>query len=242
MKDSFDLEGQVLRAQASSRAADTLIGQYLPFIRSEAVKTAGYHPAEADDALSIAMFAFYEAIQSYRPNKGAFLKLASLAIRSRLIDYRRKQRRHQGSLSLDMPADHEDERTLGDQMPDSRADLQVQQDRIDAGNEIRHYACQLAEFDLDLSDISKNCPKQDRTLNACMKALAYAKEEPSLLVQMLQTKKLPIAQLAQGAQVEKKTLERHRKYMIAILLAYTNGFEIIRGHLKMLKRKGEIAL
>ena len=43
--------------------------------------------------------------------------------------------------------------------------------------------------------------------------------------------KLPITQLAAGANVERKTLERHRKYMMAVLLAYTNGFEIIRGHL-----------
>lgn len=36
-------------------------------------------------------------------------------------------------------------------------------------------------------------------------------------------------QLVEGAKGERKTLERHRKYIIAILLAYTNGFEIIRG-------------
>ena len=42
-----------------------------------------------------------------------------------------------------------------------------------------------------------------------------------------------------GANVDRKTLERHRRYLVAILLAYTNGFEIIRGHLKMIKRKEE---
>ena len=42
---------------------------------------------------------------------------------------------------------------------------------------------------------------------------------------------LPIAELASGSGVERKTLERHRKYMVAMLLAFTNGFEIIRGHL-----------
>ena len=43
--------------------------------------------------------------------------------------------------------------------------------------------------------------------------------------------KLPIAELAFGAGAERKTLERHRKYLVAMLLAFTNGFEIIRGHL-----------
>ena len=40
-----------------------------------------------------------------------------------------------------------------------------------------------------------------------------------------------MAVLAEGAGVERKTLERHRRYLVALLLAYTNGYEVIRGHL-----------
>ena len=46
------------------------------------------------------------------------------------------------------------------------------------------------------------------------------------------TRRLPLAALADGAGVEKKTLERHRKYLMALLIIYSNGYEIIRGHLK----------
>ena len=53
---------------------------------------------------------------------------------------------------------------------------------------------------------------------------------------LLQTKKLPIGQLTAGSGVERKTLERHRKYMVALLLIYTNGYEIIRGHLKQVMK------
>ena len=38
-------------------------------------------------------------------------------------------------------------------------------------------------------------------------------------------------ELALGSGTERKTLERHRKYLVAILLAFTNGYTIIRGHL-----------
>ena len=37
--------------------------------------------------------------------------------------------------------------------------------------------------------------------------------------------------LVTASGVEKKTVERHRKYLVAVLLAFTNGYEIIRGHL-----------
>ena len=45
------------------------------------------------------------------------------------------------------------------------------------------------------------------------------------------TGKLPVKELADASGVERKTIERHRRYIVAMLLAYTNGFDIIRGHL-----------
>ena len=68
-------------------------------------------------------------------------------------------------------------------------------------------------------------------LEACRRALDYARANPALLRQLEQTGRLAINELAAGSQTEKKTLERHRKYLVAILLAFTNGYEIIRGHL-----------
>ena len=106
-----------------------------------------------------------------------------------------------------------------------------------ARTEIEEFSHQLESFGLTLSDIADNCPRQERTMDACMKVLDYAKSHPQLLVQMIHSKKLPLAQLAAGSGTERKTLERHRKYLVAILLAYTNGFEIIRGHLQFMKRK-----
>lgn len=44
-------------------------------------------------------------------------------------------------------------------------------------------------------------------------------------------------ELVEGTGVERKTLERHRKYLAAILLAFTNGYEIIRGHLAQVTLK-----
>ncbi len=230
-----NIVAQVLAAQESSQAADDLIEQYLPFIKSETAKTLGRFPGPEDDELSIAMFAFYEAAMAYRSGRGAFLKLAAAAIKNRLIDHRRKQTRHEGHLSLDEA--EEDQRPRHEQIPDHRADLDHRQDRADAREEIGQFVRELAEFGLELTDIADNCPKQARTMAACMAVLDHARQEPSLLEQLVSTKKLPLGQLAQGAGVDKKTLERHRKYIVAILLAYTNGFEIIRGHLQMLKRK-----
>ena len=87
MSEARKIESEVLAAQKSSEAADRLIERYLPFIRSEAAKTLGSFPAGGQDGLSIAMLAFYECILVYRPGRGAFLHLASVSIRNRLIDF-----------------------------------------------------------------------------------------------------------------------------------------------------------
>ena len=93
-------------------------------------------------------------------------------------------------------------------------------------------------YGISLVDIADNCPKQKRTLEACHQALSFAKLNHDIFDVLAESKKLPITKLAHGSNVSKKTLERHRKYMIAILLAYTNDFEIIRGHLKQIVPKG----
>ena len=41
-----------------------------------------------------------------------------------------------------------------------------------------------------------------------------------------------------GSGCDRKTLERHRKYLLAMLVIQTNGYEIIRGHLRHVWKKG----
>lgn len=240
MREEHKIVRQIRQAQSSPDAADQLIKQYLPFIKTETAKFIKRIPIEGqDDELSIAMFAFYEAIIAYKPEKGAFLVLASTNIHHRLIDYCRQEQRHTGTISLELPvSDDSDSRTLMDQLDSGRDDIAEMTNLSAAQTEIQAFSQDLMSFGLSLTDIAESCPKQERTLNACLKALEYARQNPGLLEQMVQSKKLPIAQLASGAGIEKKTLERHRKYMVAILLAYTNGFEIIRGHLHQMKQKG----
>ncbi len=239
MKENHEIIRAVLHAQTDPNAADELIAQYLPFIRTETAKFIKRIPQEGlDDVLSIAMFAFYEAMMAYREGRGSFIKLAALGIRNRLIDYYRKERRHSGIVSLEQPVGDEDGRTLMETVDSGKDEIKELQGRDAAKAEIMEFANKLAEFGITLAEVADSCPQQERTKEACMKALEYARENPELLEQLEQNGRLPIAQLALGAGIEKKTLERHRKYVVAILLAYTNGYEIIRGHLYHIRRKG----
>lgn len=231
MQKEYQIVKQVYAAKESMQATDDLIRAYIPFIRAEASKFLSRICTEQDDEFSIAMIAFHEAVRGYEKDRGAFLNYASMVIRSRLTDYRRKESRHYGKLSLDQENGDEGG-TLMETLADNSDPIEESVNLDATKQEIEELSAVMAEFGVSFSDVADNSPKQDRTLAACKRAIRYAAENTHLLDELLKTKKLPLAQLVLGSGAERKTLERHRKYILAMLLIQTNGYEIIREHLK----------
>ena len=238
MRNEHHIISQVYAAKENIQKADDLIRSYIPFIRKEASKFLLGVCTEQDDEFSIAMIAFHEAIQSYSKTRGSFLHYASVLIKNRLIDYHRKESRHQGHLSLHEKID-DDGTELHEKLVHEVDHYEEAASLSATKQEVEELSRVMETFDLRLSDVADNSPKQERTLETCRRAICYAIDHPEILNELLKTKKLPLAKLVDGANVERKTLERHRKYILAMLLIQTNGYEIIRGHLRhTLKKNG----
>ena len=228
----------VYGAKKDPRKADELIRSYIPFIRSEAAKCISRVCTEQDDEYSIALIAFHEAILGYERERGAFLGYASMLIKSRIIDYQRREARHQGQVSI-YAESGEDDRTILDEMADGRDHYEEAVNLEATKQEIAELSAVMARFGVSFSDVADHSPRQERTLEACTRAVRWAAGDELLLEELLRTGKLPMARLVQGSGAERKTLERHRKYILAMLLIQTNGYEIIRGHLRhVFKGKG----
>ena len=241
MQNEHQLISAVYAAKEHADRADDLIRDYIPFIRSEASKFLSRLCTDQDDEYSIAMMAFYEAIMGYEKGRGGFLSFAAMLIRSRLIDYQRKESRHQGHISLYEENGGDDDRTLLDTVADTRDHFEESSLRDATRQEIEELSAVMAQFGVSFSDVADNAPRQGRTLAACSAVVRHALENSHLLEELLRTKKLPLAQLASGSGAERKTLERHRKYILAMLLIQTNGYEIIRGHLRHVLKRKEVA-
>ena len=228
----------VYGAKKDPRKADELIRSYIPFIRSEAAKCISRVCTEQDDEYSIALIAFHEAILGYERERGAFLGYASMLIKSRIIDYQRREARHQGQVSI-YAESGEDDRTILDEMADGRDRYEEAVNLEATKQEIAELSAVMGRFGVSFSDVADHSPRQERTLEACTRAVRWAAGDELLLEELLRTGKLPMARLVQGSGAERKTLERHRKYILAMLLIQTNGYEIIRGHLRhVFKGKG----
>ncbi len=229
--ESTSIVDRVYAAKGDSAAADSLIRDYLPFIKAQTYKVVGRMITDEDDELSIAMIAFHEAIESYSRLRGAFLPYASLVMERKLIDFFRKEKRHMGQLSIDVPVMENEDATYSETLED-QTDAYGELEMRDATRaEIMELTAQLQEYGITLNDIADNSPKQERTLESCQLALAHARAYPAIIEEFKRTKKLPLKALAEGSGVERKTLERHRKYMMALLLIFSNGYEIIRDHI-----------
>ena len=146
-----DIVAQVYAAKEDSDAADQFIQQYLPFIRSETAKFVGAAPDHRyEDELSVAMLAFYEAILGYARTRGAFLPYAARAIKNRLIDYTRKEKRHQNVVSLHTPYG-EEERTLEDTLPAQNGLMEEYDLRQASQQEIQEFGAQQPQAGTDLN-------------------------------------------------------------------------------------------
>lgn len=231
MSEEHSIVHRVYEAKGDMDAADLMIADYLPFIKSQVVKVMKRPLNEKqDDELSIGMIAFHEAINGYSKTRGSFLSYASLIIRSRIIDYWRKNNRHKQTISLSTPANNEDS-TIEDYIADDENQADNLVIREATKEEILELSHQMKEFGVSLTDVADSSPKQERTLKACQQVIAYGKENEEIMEEFLRTKRLPLSKLIEGTKVPRKTIERHRKYIVALLLIYSNGYEIIRGHL-----------
>ena len=232
MHEKSKITEAVYQAQNDVEKADELIRAYIPFIRSEASKFMSRACTEQDDENSIAMMGFYEAIIGYEGHRGSFLSYAALIIKSRLIDYSRRESRNNKHISIHTPESDDDNRTVLDSLPDENCAIEEFVNLDATRSEIEELAATMSDYGVSFSDIAENSPRQGRTLEACASAIRCAVENPELLDELIRTKKLPLAELVAGSGAERKTLERHRRYILAMLLIQTNGYEIIRGHLK----------
>lgn len=175
MQSEHHIVDLVYAAKEDAKIADDLIRRYIPFISSEASKCISRLCTKHDDEFSIAMMAFHEAILGYDRERGAFLAYASMLIRSRIIDYQRKESKHRGNISL-YTETGEDDRTIMDDLEDEHDRFEESANLEATKQEIEDLSSVMAEFGVSFSDVANNSPKQERTLEACASAVRFAAE------------------------------------------------------------------
>lgn len=220
--------------QGDQSLLNELIEAYKPFVAKTVSSVCRRYIYETDDEFSIGLIAFNEAIEKYSPNKGSsLLSFSEVVIKRRVIDYIRKQTKNQ-HISIDITNELQEDESPGTAIVNelSLEDYEKKNDEQLRKEEIIQFQSLLASFGLKFSDLVENSPKHaDARKNAILTAKILV-DHDELKTILFEKKRLPINQLEKLVDVSRKTIERNRKYIIAIALILSSDYVYMKDYLK----------
>jgi len=219
--------------RGNAQARETLLRQYQPFVLRVAgqVTRRRLEPGR-DDEFSIGLAAFNEAIDHYRDERGGgFFAFAEQVIRRRLVDHYRKQR----LARREVPLSSIDDPVQGpSRLPEVREAILAHRAEAEAGErreEVLRYRELLQDYGVRLADLVRAAPRHADTRRSALRAARTLAEDPALAGFLRERQAVPLKMLAERSGMKRKTLERHRRYIVATALILLEDFPYLKSYL-----------
>lgn len=241
-----ELEILISNAQAGHLdAREQIIKKFRPLVIKVATSLSGRYVDKSSDEISIGMVAINQAIDSYSPQGGAaFLSYAELIIRRRLIDYYRTEKRAKNMIPFSSLQGKNQEKSalVLDCIEHDLAlkEYQKAREQEERREEIKAYTVKLKEFGIAFKDLVDNSPKHEDARIRAIQVAKFLATKEELFIYLKEKKTLPLKLIEEQVPVSRKTLERQRKYIIAITLILTGEFHYLKEYIcKALPNGGE---
>lgn len=240
----LDLEIRQAIAQAQEgdeSVKELLIKKYLPFIlRVTSQVCKRFVRMGEDDEVSIALLAFNEAVAKYDCSKAtSFFSFAQAVIKRRMIDYFRKNT-GKNEIPWSSVAYEEDDKEIYNQL--DRLTWQSSQSKYFEDDirelrreEILEYQKELLVFGISLRELVAVSPKHHDARMGAYQVARIIAHNSRYKEYLTRTKSLPLKELEKEVRVSRKTLERQRKYIIALTIILTGEFYFLDEYLEGLK-------
>lgn len=227
----LDESAEATRAAADERLREELIRRQEKNILRIASGIKHRFVTKSDDEWSIALFAFSRAIDTYQAEKGAFLSYAERLIRNSLIDSSRAEARRACEIAVPPDAfEGEDEeenapvRYVVVQNSVRAADSRLKEEILAVNEALRAFGFGFYE----LTDCS---PAREKTRKDCRAAAAAILDSPRELERLFSTRRLPARLALERTRVPEKTLEKYRRYIIALVVILSGDYPLLTGYL-----------
>ncbi len=212
-----------------------LIESYKPFIAKTVSSVCKRYIHESDDEFSIGLIAFNESIEKYSTEKGrSLLSFAEVLIKRRVIDYIRKQSK-ENNLRYDFSQDSQNEDSASGMSIENEISIEQynkEKEEQQRREEILGFHKKLETFGLSFQEIIEQSPKHaDARKNAMLIAKTLIQNKDLSFV-LWEKKRLPIKELENLVDTSRKTIERNRKYIIAIAIILDGEFHYLRDYIK----------
>ncbi|TDA70085.1 MAG: RNA polymerase sigma-I factor [Clostridia bacterium] len=209
-------EELVARARlGDALAREQVLAEHRPWVQKVASATCRrFLEWGRDEELSVALLAFNEAIDRYDASRGVpFLAYARQVVRSRLVDFLRRETRERERFILGLEA--------AGTWPEAelaREKYDREMAAAERAAEISAYAAVLQEFGLSLAELARVSPKHRDSRQLMLRAARTLAEHQELFQHLVAKKKLPLVELSLASGIPRKTLEKGRKYIVAVSL------------------------
>ena len=224
------LEKRVLLSKGDNDLIERLIVEQLIFIKKIVKAHVWQYRSQEDDDLVVAMLAFQEAVQNYSEEKGKFLGFAKVVITRRLIDQFRKRQKHEDALKYSLDQQMEDEEGSSYNKYELSASLDQHQkvsERNDMKTEIEQYKRDLLVYDITMEDLVENAPKSEDNKTLFIQIGKYLYIEIDLRKLVVETRRLPMKSIEEAYDIQRKKLERGRKYILGVFVLYLGEYELL---------------
>jgi len=229
------LEGLLLRARNGDvEAREELLRLHLPLVLRTAARLTGRHVKEGqDDEVSVGLMALNEAVDAYDFTAGmSFANFGEMVVRRRLIDFLRKKGDQEMPLSAYEVEDEEGARYNPVEEREAVREHEAQEQAADVRAEIEAYAKALASYGLSFAELPEISPRRADARRRAREVARIVAENEGYARYLREHKRLPLKALARVTGVPRKTLERLRKYIIAIAVIHMEGLEILRDYVR----------
>src|SRR5699024_3668157 len=181
---------------------------------------------------SIGLFAFNEAIFKYTPERGSsFLSFANLVVKRKVIDYIRQLKQYPKTESFNEQFGEEQmENPL--EIAAVRERYRKEQDALLLRDELKDFQLKLKPFKISLSALTKVAPKHKDSRESAIQNAQILYDDPELYSYVCKKKKLPLQGLSKKVTVSKKTLERNRKFILAVFIVLKENYLFLKDYLQ----------
>ncbi|MCX7745447.1 MAG: RNA polymerase sigma-I factor [Clostridia bacterium] len=217
---------------------EKFIRDFIPFIIKNISQFSGkYVEVENCDEYSIGLSAFNEAINSFNETmRTSFLKFSRQVIRRRLINYVNKNEKSKKTFPFTYFEEYEsqdfEEKYLS-------IDSHEQFKSIEINEQMSLFENKLKEFDISFTDLVLNSPKHKDTKVSSIEVARLLSQNNELFHKLLRKKKIPMVDLLKYTDISKKTIERNRKFIIAVTLILKGQFDVLNEFIKDAGKGGE---
>ena len=230
---AFDESALALRAQEDERAREELIHRSERNILRIASRAKHRFVSKSDDEWAIALCAFSRAIDTYSSDKGRFLPYAETLIRRSLIDVYRAEKKR--AIEISVPPESFEGETEEDAANPVlavivRSSLRAQDTAL--RDEILAANAELKRFGFSFYDLTSCSPGRAGTRGLCFRAADAVLSSEPIRSRLLKTGQLPMRFLTEMHGIQRKLLDRYRRYIIALIVIRCGDYPALNGYIR----------